>query len=191
MTFFLPLKNIHMWKQNSSLLLCSYKQTSFKCHLRNKLLFFMSFCETPPALLLVCILTLISMDKKAHTLAQHRSFWPGVLFVQNKMQMCTASHSVATCLFSYIIVIICEHNVHQFQHLKEKYLQSFSFFILPQKSFKCLKYKNIQESGYCSKLHLLLNNNKVLIYKKHSIYYPEYCYKMKIFTIYLGGVVVV
>ena len=46
--------------------------------------------------------------------------------------MCTASHSVATCLFSYIIVIMCEHNVHQFQHLKEKYFQSFSFFILPQ-----------------------------------------------------------
>ena len=64
-------------------------------------------------------------------------------------------------------------------------------FILPPKSFKCSKYKNIQESGYCSKLHLLLNNNKVLIYKKHNIYYPEYCYKMKIFTIYLGGVVVV
>ena len=43
----------------------------------------------------------------------------------------------------------------------------------------------MQESGYCSKLHLLLNNNKVLIYKKHNIYYPEYCYKMKIFTIYI------
>ena len=84
-----------------------------------------------------------------------------------------------------------EHNVNQFQHLKEKYFQSFSFFILPPKSFKCSKYKNIQESGYCSKLHLLLNNNKVFIYKKHNIYYPEYCYKMKIFTIYLGGVVVV
>ena len=151
----------------------------------------MPFCDTPPALLLVCLLTLVIMDEKAHTLAQHGSFWPGVLFVQNEMQICTASHSVATCLFSYITVIICEHNVHQLQHLKEKYFQSFSFFILPPKSFKCSKYKNIQEAGYCSKLHLLLNNNKVLIYKKNNIYYPEYCYKMKIFTIYLGGVVVV
>ena len=93
----------------------------------------MPFCDTPPALLLVCLSTLISMDKKQTTFAQHGSFRPSVLFVQNKMQMCTAFHSVATCLFSYIIVIRCEHNVHQFQHLKEKYFQSFSFFNLPPK----------------------------------------------------------
>ena len=74
MTFFLPLKNIHMWKENSSLLLCSYNQTVLSANLRNNLLFFMPFCDTPPALLLVCLLTLISMDKKAHTFAQHGSF---------------------------------------------------------------------------------------------------------------------
>ena len=91
----------------------------------------MPFFDTPPALLLVCLLTLISMDKKAHTLAQHGSFLTRCSFCAKKMQMCTASRSVATCLFSYIIVIMCEHNVHQFQHLKEKYFQSFSFFILP------------------------------------------------------------
>ena len=36
MTFFLPLKNIHMWKQNSSLLLGSYKQTSYKCQFKKE-----------------------------------------------------------------------------------------------------------------------------------------------------------
>ena len=133
MTFFLPLKNIHIC--GKKIVLYCFALTNkqvLNANLRNNLLFFMPFCDTPPAVLLVCLLTLISMDKKAHTLAQHGSFWPGVLFVQNKIQMCTASHSVATCLFSYIIVIMCEHNVHQFQHLKEKYFQSFSFFILPQ-----------------------------------------------------------
>ena len=102
--------------------------------------------------------------------------------------MCTASHSVATCLFSYLIVIMCEHNVHQFQHLKEKYFQSFSFFILPQNPLNARNiriYKNPVIAPNC-KLHLLLNNNKPLIYKKHNIYYPDYCYKMKIFTIYFG-----
>ena len=172
-----------MWKQNSSLLLGSYKQTSFKCQFKNESFIFHAICDTPPALLLVCLLPSSAWIKKHTHWHNTGLFDPVFFFVQNKMQMCTASHSVATCLFSYITVIICEHYAHQFQHLKEKYFQSFSFFILPPKSFKCSKYKNIQESSYCSKLHLLLNNNKVLIYKKHNIYYPEYCYKMKIFTV--------
>ena len=41
-TFFLPLKNIHMWKENSSLLLCSYKETSFKCHFKKQSFIFHS-----------------------------------------------------------------------------------------------------------------------------------------------------
>ena len=133
MTFFLPLKNIHMWKENSSLLLCSYKQTSFKCQFKKQSFIFQCHFAT---LHLLCyssaLLTLISMDKKSAHIGTTWVFLTGVLFVQNKMQMCTASHCVATCLFSYIIVIMCEHNVHQFQHLKEKYFQSFLFFILPQ-----------------------------------------------------------
>ena len=36
MTFFLPLKNIHIWKENSSLLLCSYEQTSSKCQFKKQ-----------------------------------------------------------------------------------------------------------------------------------------------------------
>ena len=74
MTFFLPLKNIHMWKENSSLLLCSYEQTSSKCQFKKQSFIFHAFFDTPPALLLVCLLTPISMDKKAHTLAQYGSF---------------------------------------------------------------------------------------------------------------------
>ena len=35
MTFFLALKNIHMWKENSSLLR-SYEQTSSKCQFKKQ-----------------------------------------------------------------------------------------------------------------------------------------------------------
>ena len=120
-----------MWKENSSLLLCSYKQTSSKCQFKKQSLIFHAIFRHSTCFVTRLPLPLISMDKKAHTLAQHGSFLTRCSFCAKKMQMCTASRSVATCLFSYIIVIMCEHNVHQFQHLKEKYFQSFSFFILP------------------------------------------------------------
>ena len=48
---------------------------------------------------------------------------------------------------------------------------------------------NIQESGNCSQLILLLNNNNKCIDKKYNICRSKYCYKMKIFNIleYSGG----
>ena len=48
---------------------------------------------------------------------------------------------------------------------------------------------NIQESGNCSQLILLLNNNNKCIDEKYNICYAKYCYKMKIFNLleYGGG----
>ena len=74
MTFFLPLKNIHFGKKIVLYCFALTNKQVLNASLRNNLLFFMPFFDTPPALLLICHLTLISMDKKAHTLAQHRSF---------------------------------------------------------------------------------------------------------------------
>ena len=69
------------------------------------------------------------------------------------------------------------------------FLKLFSIFLafyFAKKSFKFSKYKNIQESGYCSQLILLLNNNKC-IYEKYNICYAKYYYKMKIFNILRYG----
>ena len=63
-----------MWKEKVLYCFALTNKQVLNANLRNNLLFFMPFCDTPPALLLVCLLTLISMDKKAHTLAQHGSF---------------------------------------------------------------------------------------------------------------------
>ena len=69
------------------------------------------------------------------------------------------------------------------------FLIFLTFLILQKKSFKFSKYKNIQESGSCSHLILVLNNNNKWIYEKQNICYAKYCYKMKIFSIlgWCGG----
>ena len=66
------------------------------------------------------------------------------------------------------------------------FLKIFSIFLtfyFAEKSLKFSKYKNIQESGNCSQLILLLNNNNKCIDEKYNICYAKYCYKMKIFNI--------
>ena len=62
-------------------------------------------------------------------------------------------------------------------------------FYFAEKFLKFSKYKNIQESGNCSQLILLLNNNNKCIDEKYNICYAKYYYKMKIFNIleYGGG----
>ena len=63
-----------------------------------------------------------------------------------------------------------------------KIFSIFLTFYFAEKSLKFSKYKNIQESGNCSQLTLLLNNNNKCIDEKY-ICYAKYCYKMKIFNI--------
>ena len=64
--------------------------------------------------------------------------------------------TVATYLFSYIIFTIYEHNGHQLKYFSENVFNLFNFLFC-RKILKIFKYKNIQESGNCSQLILLLN----------------------------------
>ena len=89
--------------------------------------------------------------------------------------------TVATCLVSYIIFTIYEHNGHQLKYFLKCFLIFLTFYIA-KNSFKFSKYNDIQESGNCSQIILLLSNNNKWIYEKHN-----YCYKMKILSI-LGWV---
>ena len=90
--------------------------------------------------------------------------------------------TVATYLFSYIIFTIYEHNGHQLKYFSEIF-SIFLTFYFAEKSLKFSKYKNIQESGNCSQLILLLNNNSKCIDEKYNLCCAKYCYKMKFFNI--------
>ena len=119
-------------------------------------------------------LTLISMDKNAHTSAQHGSILTWFTFFAKQNANVFSTLTVATCLFSYIIFTIYEHNGHQLKYLF-KHIFNLYKFLYCKKSFKFSKYKNIQESGNCSQLILSLNNNNKWIYEKHNICYAKYC----------------
>ena len=62
-------------------------------------------------------------------------------------------------LFSYTIVTIYEHNIHQFKDFFKNIFSIFFTFSLAKKSFKFSKYRNIQESSYCSQVLLLITTN--------------------------------
>ena len=73
-------------------------------------------------------LTLISMVKNAHTSAQHGSVLTRfIFFATRNANVCNIS-TLATCLFSYIIVTLYEHNGYQLKYFKNKYFQSFLTF---------------------------------------------------------------
>ena len=79
------------------------------------------------------------MDENTHTSAQHGSVLTRCTFLQNKMQMSTASSQVL--LACCIIVTICEYNVYQFKHFLNHILHLFPFLAFKN---KILNLQNIR-----------------------------------------------
>ena len=127
-------------------------------------------------------LTLTSMDKNAHTSAQHGSILTQFTFLQNKMQMFTASSQLLLVCFPTLFSLYMNIKDTSWSIFLKIFLILLTCYIA-NKSYKFPNFKNIQESGNCSHLILLLNNNNKWIYVKHNIYRPKYCYKMKIVSI--------